>query len=403
MFNPAIKPMVDSELYKYENLIIEFAIENYPFEWKSDIQIHILTYLFIHETLTQQEIKDLSEIFYKKGSKEGFSSGSISSYLNELLDLSVVKQKKIKTNQVLISPRSVSKFYLWQFSNVYFLNPRFLNIPGFHSPEIIDKNLRRAKNFYTEKMRNLEELRVRNINKNSVKNTLLERLREMIEYIDYRLESHKESMSKFPIEKKKEYIAIEEYRKNLERFQEVGKNKSEAVENDNISKRYPYRLKIEEIEKDLINFTINSPMFAASNPQYSEIIAYLIFRKELTQQKIKELTGFSAGMISQGLNYLIKEGLIRRKKIKGVREKLYIMDSIAFSNFLWIYKKLKILEKWDPIINKTMDELKKRENEISHRNGYKQIKKCLEYLNQSISANQYFMEAIKEEIIKVNP
>ncbi|MFX1325578.1 MAG: hypothetical protein ACFE8N_11525 [Promethearchaeota archaeon] len=39
--------------------------------------------------------------------------------------------------------------------------------------------------------------------------------------------------------------------------------------------------------------------------------------KELTQQKIKELTGFSAGMISQGLNYLIKEDLIRKKKNQG--------------------------------------------------------------------------------------
>ena len=45
------------------------------------------------------------------------------------------------------------------------------------------------------------------------------------------------------------------------------------------------------------------------------IIAYFFTRKRLTQEKLKELTGFSAGMVSEGLNYMLQEGYINLDKV----------------------------------------------------------------------------------------
>ena len=85
---------MNERFYKFEKLIIDFAMEMGQFEQKSDKQLHILMYLFIHGNLTQPEIKQLSEVFYNKESKSGFSSGSISSYLIKFLELGLIKKKK---------------------------------------------------------------------------------------------------------------------------------------------------------------------------------------------------------------------------------------------------------------------------------------------------------------------
>ena len=85
---------MNERFYKFEKLIIDFAMEMGQFEQKSDKQLHILMYLFIHGKLTQPEIKQLSEVFYNKESKIGFSSGLISSYLIKFLELGLIKKKK---------------------------------------------------------------------------------------------------------------------------------------------------------------------------------------------------------------------------------------------------------------------------------------------------------------------
>ncbi|MFX1446021.1 MAG: hypothetical protein ACFFHV_21600, partial [Promethearchaeota archaeon] len=84
-------------------------------------------------------------------------------------------------------------------------------------------------------------------------------------------------------------------------------------------------------------------------------------------------------------------------------QKVYILDSIAYYSFSRIYRKLKVLKKWGPLINEAIDELKKRENEYLSKGSYIQIKKCLEYLNQTISASLYFIEVINDEKLKFKP
>ena len=354
---------MNERFYKFEKLIIDFAMEMGQFEQKSDKQLHILMYLFIHGKLTQPEIKQLSEVFYNKESKIGFSSGSISSYLIKFLELGLIKKKKRYT------------------SNIYFLNTNIFDILRIPHPKSRAEIIKKGKTYFTGIIKNLEQIRPRGSYKNSIKSLYLNRLKEMVNYLDFQIE-------------------ISE--KNLDEIEFTGDPFSELPndENNSMQKKRGF---IEEIENDLIDFISNSLIFTMESYQYSVIVAYLILRKELTQEDLKRLTGYSSGLISQGLNYLIEKSFIRKRKNPGMRQKLYVLDSIGNYGVLRMEKRLEILKKWILIIKETIEELQNREKELGSKNGYFQLLKCFEVLNEVILAHEFRFELISKGKLRFKP
>jgi len=85
---------------------------------------------------------------------------------------------------------------------------------------------------------------------------------------------------------------------------------------------------ITQIEKDLVEFLTKSQFFIGEKNSTAEIISFFIARKELTQNKLKELTGLSKGTISQELNDLLNRNIIEEKEGIDTKIKRYSMNSI---------------------------------------------------------------------------
>jgi DNA-binding transcriptional regulator GbsR (MarR family) len=74
---------------------------------------------------------------------------------------------------------------------------------------------------------------------------------------------------------------------------------------------------IKKIEDEFIDFIVSSPLFIGEKLIFSTIKAYFMTRENLTQEELKELSGFSSGAISQELKKLLKRGLIEISNISN--------------------------------------------------------------------------------------
>ncbi|MBD3214786.1 MAG: hypothetical protein GF311_19400 [Candidatus Lokiarchaeota archaeon] len=90
-------------------------------------------------------------------------------------------------------------------------------------------------------------------------------------------------------------------------------------------KRKPhiYEGKIKEFEDRLIKFFVQAGKLKGQNVTFSTIIGYFLIHKSLTQDQVKELTGFSKGSVSINLSLLEDYGFLKKKLIKGTRKYLY--------------------------------------------------------------------------------
>jgi len=63
---------------------------------------------------------------------------------------------------------------------------------------------------------------------------------------------------------------------------------------------------VEKIEDRLINFFSKLPMFSVIDSYFVRIFGYFLSRKSLTQEYLRDLTGFSTGKISQEINNFLE-------------------------------------------------------------------------------------------------
>ena len=68
---------------------------------------------------------------------------------------------------------------------------------------------------------------------------------------------------------------------------------------------------IKKIENEIIKTLLNYTIFSVRGEITSTILFYFITRKNLTQFELQNLTGFSAGKISQELNEFLEFNLIK--------------------------------------------------------------------------------------------
>jgi DNA-binding transcriptional regulator GbsR (MarR family) len=126
---------------------------------------------------------------------------------------------------------------------------------------------------------------------------------------------------------------------------------------------------IKEIENEIIEFLKQSQLFLGERSSTAEILSYFITRKDLTQAKLKELTGLSRGTISQEIQYLTKRGIIHEKENTNIKAKVYTMESVItgfIKSFLYAVKDyLKYKEKFLQMkkeLERQKEQLQKFEN-----------------------------------------
>lgn len=324
------------EIRCFERELIDFIVESGKNKRSSNIESHILAYFLLHRSLTQNQIQELSTIFHKKK----ISKGSISNFLSQYEGYGVLIKNKI--------PEKKNSFrYTLKDRNI-----KDLMSTGFESGsdklnswiEFIEIRIHALKNVNPEP------------NQIKTHTVLLERLQEIKDLFLY----HANLMKEFLFDKSK--YDKKEIHINTKYIAEM-KKKS-----------------IIEIENEIINFIENNPLFMIDEDSYIPIFSYLITRRKLTQSKLHELTGLSSGLISEGLNHLLKKGFIKLEKLKGIRKRFYLMPSIAYSNYLKQYHRFNYINQYKSKIEQIYQEMKNREKELKELEGYDVIFEWVEQI-----------------------
>ncbi|MFW9785813.1 MAG: hypothetical protein ACFFFB_26245 [Candidatus Heimdallarchaeota archaeon] len=133
---------------------------------------------------------------------------------------------------------------------------------------------------------------------------------------------------------------------------------------------------IKRIENEIIDYLLNSIISTARGKITSTLLFYFITRKYLTQKKLQELTGYSAGKISQEINNFIELNLI--KISENSKPRIYSMESIMAETFSRAINLLKINVKWEPKLLKIKRELEENKKILEKLNGYEKIKNVVE-------------------------
>ncbi len=152
---------------------------------------------------------------------------------------------------------------------------------------------------------------------------------------------------------------------------------------------------VRKIEKAIVEYLISSPIYSTRNEITSRIIIYIILRKEITQNLLKNLTGYSSGKISQELNNLLDSGMIIRKKIPGIRKKLYTFESVEQISTARIKNIIAAMIKWEDPLAKMKNEMITKRNKLGKMNGYDNIMKIIDFYLPAISIYEKLAETLE--------
>jgi len=156
--------------------------------------------------------------------------------------------------------------------------------------------------------------------------------------------------------------------------------------------------KIKEFEDRLINFFVKAGQLKGQNVTFSTIIGCFLIHNSLTQDQVRELTGFSKGSVSTNLNALEEYGFLKKKLIKGTRKYLYSFggDFSRLSANTGAFKK-EVNEKAKKFFQSKIKEL----NEFKDKKGYKILSERLSDIMKFLEIHKKLIDHIMDsEFIK---
>ena len=157
----------------------------------------------------------------------------------------------------------------------------------------------------------------------------------------------------------------------------------------------PYDRNVRKIEKEIVDYLIQSPLYSTRNEITSRILLYIIFRKETTQNILKNLTGYSSGKISEELNNLVDSGMIIRKKIPGIRKKVYTFESVDQISTTRVKNIITALLKWEGELDKMKNEMETNRSKLEKMNGYSNILNVIDFYLPAIKLYEKFADSLK--------
>ena len=159
----------------------------------------------------------------------------------------------------------------------------------------------------------------------------------------------------------------------------------------------PYDRNVRKIEKEIVDYLIQSPLYSTRNEITSRILLYIIFRKEITQNVLKNLTGYSSGKISEELNNLVDSGMIIRKKIPGIRKKVYTFESVEQISTTRVKNIITALLKWEGELDKMKNEMETNRSKLEKMNGYSNILNVIDFYLPAIKLYEKFADSLEKK------
>jgi len=155
---------------------------------------------------------------------------------------------------------------------------------------------------------------------------------------------------------------------------------------------------IRRMEKDIVTFfREKGAEFGGKDPIFMTILAYFYIREKLTQQDLRDLTGFSAGTVSKVIRQLLQFNLITKATIPGTHKHLYAMEQlpVAFSQFY--LPASRVLSKSENELKQMKEELTVHAQEMQSIKGFNEVLAAVSLMLRSVPlALAIFAGIIKE-------
>jgi DNA-binding transcriptional regulator GbsR (MarR family) len=341
--------LFSDKLRKYEDILVEFLLDIAQTKRVNPKISTISSYLLIHDKLTQKELKELT----------GFSMGSISTFLSVMTGTGVFQKERIPHTHT----------FTYSFTGKL----EDLTTKGI---EIALSTFDPLETYLKSKNEDL----IKSINQS----------KEGAQHLSNRIE---ELLETFGIYKKLFPMLAETTTDEALKDLSSEPLKLTSMEVKEV-KEISFDPEIYLIEDDMLNQLINSPMFSSRDPMFIRILGFFITRKFLTQETLQNITGLSAGKISEEVNLLLENGLIEKSDISPKGKITYGAKSAGIILLKFSRSIINRMAKWDDKLQKTRLELEEHRNVLKTLNGYSRIYKIYEFLLDSISSYKIFIEMV---------
>ncbi|MFX1363365.1 MAG: hypothetical protein ACFFCE_10125 [Promethearchaeota archaeon] len=340
--------LFDEKLHEYEEELIKIILNISKSKRVTPKVATIACYLFIHEKLTQKELKELT----------GFSMGTISTYLSVMAGTGYFIKKRINGTHT----------FEYSFSGE-------LDVLTTEAIDFAIKNIGLLEKFLIHKKQELQKL--------------VKQSKKGATHLSLRIE---ELLNSFQIYKRifdSDEILVEKSKKKYssKSFEKLKNDKMDILEMEFDSEVYL-------IEDDIINELVGSPMFSTRDPMFIKILGYFMTRKYLTQETLKAATGLSVGKISEEVNNLLENELVHKAHTSEKGKITYCADSLILIRFVRhiIFK----MTKWVKSLEKKKLDLEENKSKLENVNGYTQLYKIYNYVLGAISEYSKFIKRIEE-------
>lgn len=156
---------------------------------------------------------------------------------------------------------------------------------------------------------------------------------------------------------------------------------------------------IRQIEREIVGFFAEkTPEYTGRHPIVATVMAYFYIRRNLTQQDLRKLTGFSAGAISNAVRQLVDINMITREMVPGTHTHRYKMETLPFRSPKYFLQTEKTLEKRHKQLKELKDILDDHNDEMRNLEGYQRVYAVVTLLLELISSVPRFMALIEEEL-----
>ncbi|MFX0082224.1 MAG: hypothetical protein ACFE94_10785 [Candidatus Hodarchaeota archaeon] len=338
--------LFDDNLRKYEEELVEIILNISKSKRVNPKVARIACYLLIHGKLTQKELKELT----------GFSMGTISTYLSVMAGTGYFQKQRIEGTHT----------FEYSFSGE-------LETLTTQAIEFAIKHIGSFEDFLKNKQKDLKKL--------------IEQSKVGAEHLSLRIEELLNSFEIYKIVYPYDELPVEKIQKKFSpKSFECLKGEQKDV------KEIKYDPEVYIIEDDIITELIGSPMFSTRDPMFIKILGYFMTRKYLTQETLKNVTGLSAGKISEEVNQLLEDELIFKAHTSDKGKITYCADSLIllrFSRYIIIK-----MTKWVKTLENMKLELERNKAEFKDLNGYTQIHKIYDYVLSAISDYSKYIKRI---------
>jgi len=149
------------------------------------------------------------------------------------------------------------------------------------------------------------------------------------------------------------------------------------------------RLKV--TERKLVDVIANFGYLKGRSAKTSEVMAYIYIRQEVTQQLLRELTGYSLGTVSAVLQDLEKLGVVNKHSSQNARGYVY---RLAGTPSQVMSQSMADFQGYLSEISGFLDEVEAKlsKSSLSKKQGYSQLRRFLDEMNVLIPAYQQVLQ-----------